>query len=80
MNNIITLYESQNSCTPKKSSGRPSKIGEETGQKMIEEVKMDPEITAEDLYRDKQINHNNASSRTIRRFLDDHDMVARRMM
>ena len=47
---------------------------------MIEEVKRDPEITAEDLYRDKEINHNNISSRSIRRFLNESDMVARRML
>lgn len=47
---------------------------------MIEEVKMDPEVNAEDIFRNKEINHNNVSSRTIRRYLDDNDFVARRML
>ena len=40
-------------------------IGEETGKKMIEEVKTDCKVTAIDLYQNNEINHNNVSKRTI---------------
>lgn len=37
-------------------------IGEETGKKIKEEIKMDCEITAEDIARDKNINHNHVTA------------------
>ncbi len=80
MCNIINQYKLEDSCTPKKSSGRPSVIGNETGKKMIEEIKMDCETTAADLARNTKINHNNVSVSTIKRFLNDNDIVARRMI
>jgi len=47
---------------------------------MIEEIKADCEITACDLFLNKDINHNFVSKRTIQRFLNDQGYVARRML
>lgn len=47
---------------------------------MLEEVKMDCEITAADLCKNIEINHNNVNERTIQRFLNNNGIVARRMV
>lgn len=46
---------------------------------MLEEVKMNCELTGADLYRNAEINHNNVSVATIKRKLNFEGMVARRM-
>ena len=46
----MAQYKNEGSCTPKRASGRRKLIDEETtGNKMLEEVKMDCEVTAVDL-------------------------------
>ena len=44
---------------------------------MIMKVENNRDITAKDLHRDKELNHNNVSYVTITRFLNDNDLKAR---
>jgi len=52
-------------------------IGEEIGQKINEEIEKKREITAIDIFTDKDINESNVSYDTINRFINNAECKAR---
>ena len=61
----------------KRGSGRKRAIGTETKTKMISTVDQNRRITAKDLFRNTEINHNNVSKTTIQRMLNAEGFRAR---
>ena len=76
---IIRRIEIENSIENyRHSCGRKQSLGKDTKQKMIEVVLENREITASYILREKELNHNNVSVRTIERMLNNEELKARR--
>ncbi|KAL4500574.1 hypothetical protein ABPG72_002998 [Tetrahymena utriculariae] len=76
---IITLFDQQGHVDAKKSTGRPQEITIEQQEMMIEQIKQNCEVTAEDICRNNEINPNGLSAQTFRNALNKEGIIARRM-
>ena len=63
----------------KEKCGRKSLIGEDTGKKMVEEVKSNRMCTASQIQKNADLNHNHVSPTTVERFLNKEGYFARKM-
>ena len=56
--------------------GRKHVIGLETGKKIATEMEENRDLTAKDIQRDNNLNHNQVSVQTINRYLEDIEILA----